>query len=394
MVANIQVLRNFAALAVVWHHLQQQLNLYLGAGYDTWFGIAGVDVFFVISGFIMFHTNPTLRHSPVGFWIDRIIRIAPLYWIATLIVVAMVLVGLNPQGAKSIDSGDVLTSLGFFPDVRADGYPSPILTVGWTLIYEMFFYLTFGLSFFLRSRLTALLVLSVFFAALSLLSEFGQNLPYAITYYMQPITLEFVAGGALAIAYTHVKTLPRRTAQVLGYGLIFVGVWGVFIAADRVGELVNSKFDLRVLTMGVASVAIVAGALALDRGGISPRNPKLMLMGAASYAVYLFHPVIVQFATKALAMVVPLHGEDGLILLAGAGFGSATILGVMIHLWVELPMQRYLKGVTSRLRAAYRRRYPYPPCKPKLLEFKPSNQKQRGDAARVQVRARHLRSLR
>lgn len=388
MVANIQVLRNFAALAVVWHHLQQQLNVYLGASYDTWFGIAGVDVFFVISGFIMFHTNPKLRHSPVGFWIDRIIRVAPLYWIATLIVAAMVIAGLNPTGVKSIDLGDVATSLGFFPDVRADGYASPILTVGWTLIYEMFFYLTFGLAFFLRSRLTALLVLSVFFAALSLLSEFGPNLPYAIKYYMQPITLEFVAGGALAIAYTHVRKLPRWAAQAFGYGLIVVGIWGIFITADRVGELVNSKFDLRVLTMGVASVAIVAGALALDRGGISPRNPKLMLMGAASYAVYLFHPIIVQFATKALAMVAPLQGEDGLILLAGTGFGSAAIIGVMMHLWVELPMQRYLKRVTTNLRAAYRKRRPYPACKPKQLGFEPVRTANRSDASRVRVLAR------
>lgn len=368
MVANIQVLRTFAALAVVWHHLQQQLELYLGVASGTWFGIAGVDVFFVISGFIMFHTHPELPHSPLAFWSDRVIRIAPPYWFATLAVVALYLAGFQPQGLKAVDVGDVLTSLGFVPDIRSDGLESPVLSVGWTLIYEMFFYFLFGLSFFLRSRLTALLALSVFFAAMGLILQLAPNLPYAVRFYMQPITLEFAAGGALAILYARIGGIPSAVARTIGFGLIAAGVVGVFVTADLAGDLVNTKrLDLRTLTLGVSAIAIVAGALVLDRGGIRARNAKLMLLGAASYTIYLLHPLAVQFSTKILASLVGLRGPDGVILLAVAGFGSAVGIGVLFYLKVEHPLHKMLKAFVGALRARYRTSHPYPACKPRRI---------------------------
>lgn len=120
MVRNIQVLRCVAALVVVWHHLQTQLHLQMDMPPLGFHGRAGVDIFFVISGFIMFHTTWDARRRVTRFWIDRVIRIAPLYWLATLAVTGLVLVGFHPAGVMKISLEDVIADMLFLPDIREE----------------------------------------------------------------------------------------------------------------------------------------------------------------------------------------------------------------------------------------------------------------------------------
>jgi peptidoglycan/LPS O-acetylase OafA/YrhL len=348
MVANIQVLRNFAAMVVVWHHLQQHLVVYLGAKIDTWFGVSGVDVFFVISGFIMFYTTRGFKRSTGAFWLDRAIRIVPLYWLATWMLAALFFMGFQPTGVFALDTGDLASAMVFWPDVRADGYPSPPLTVGWTLIYEMFFYLLFGLTFFMKSHWKSLAVLTAAFAGLWICQRLFAPWPYAANFISRPITLEFAAGGLLGILYGRVK-LPRPAIAIpLGYVMILGGIGAILAADFTFHDRLNPPGDLRAVTLGVPSFFIVAGALMLESSGHVWRSKTLILLGGASYALYLFHPLITQALVKVSGMAFEARGPLVDVAVAVSAFAVTTFICVAIHLWVEKPLQQAFKSLTSR----------------------------------------------
>ena len=148
---GIQYLRAVAALAVVVFHAAERsgLNFVVGA--------AGVDIFFVISGFVMWTLAATRPVSTWAFYRDRLLRIAPLYWIVTLVMAVGALAGLFPRIRLTADH--VIASLAFVPHRSpSNGEIWPLLTQGWTLNLEMFFYLIFGLILFLpRERRLAML---------------------------------------------------------------------------------------------------------------------------------------------------------------------------------------------------------------------------------------------
>src|SRR5215471_1422417 len=98
VVFNVQFLRAVAAMLVVVHHLQAMVNANYGTEWSSRFGTFGVDVFFVISGFIMFYTNRTMRRGAREFISNRLLRIVPLYWLATFAMVALFLIGFRPNG--------------------------------------------------------------------------------------------------------------------------------------------------------------------------------------------------------------------------------------------------------------------------------------------------------
>jgi exopolysaccharide production protein ExoZ len=351
-VANIQALRAFAAMAVVWHHLETRINSEMDGPHMGFTGMSGVDVFFVISGFIMFHTTNGSGKTAAQFWLDRFIRIAPLYWLATGLVVALCLLGLHPNATKALDGGDVVAALAFFPDVRADGVPYTVLDVGWTLVFEAWFYLLFGLAFALRSQGKALAALSVLFGALALVRGFAPGLPFALEYWFRPITLEFAAGGALALLWRSraVAGLSQRVLRVGGWVLLSVGLVALLIGGWRLGWRLNHDFELRLIVFGAPAVMIVAGALALEKVGVTVRSPFVLLLGAASYSIYLCHQFVVEGIEKLAGVIVhqvTLPIDLGMILV---GLVTAAALGIGIHRHIELPLTRSLKRFVHRPR--------------------------------------------
>jgi len=150
VIVNIQVLRAVAALMVVCDHILFDWHHSHGNTFPHWFnttvGSAGVDLFFVISGFIMFETTRGRDTSPVSFLAKRLIRIAPLYWLLVIVLAAK----SYEHNPSHFDWEWLVQSLLFLPHVEGDmagaRFPSayfPILFVGWTLIFEMFFYAIF-----------------------------------------------------------------------------------------------------------------------------------------------------------------------------------------------------------------------------------------------------------
>jgi peptidoglycan/LPS O-acetylase OafA/YrhL len=179
IIGNIQLLRGLAALGVVLYHTA---FLFPNGTHTEFYGVA---IFFTISGFIMVHVS---RGDTSHFIRKRLLRIVPLYWFATIVWIVWVNFGFSnppyvyPQWAKwavtdpwqikiwfvqhapnvfNRDMGwSLLRSLAFWPST-----PQPILSVGWTLNIEMFFYVLFGLTLRFSQR-WAPLIASVILIAL------------------------------------------------------------------------------------------------------------------------------------------------------------------------------------------------------------------------------------
>lgn len=146
VIFSIQSLRALAALAVVVVHAADGAAANSGNrhfGEVASIGAAGVDVFFVISGFIMYVTACSRPITPQRFLLDRFSRIVPLYWVATFLLMAVLVVGKAPIP----DIRYLLASLALVP---VD--PLPYLGVGWTLVYEMFFYALLAAALIWRPR--------------------------------------------------------------------------------------------------------------------------------------------------------------------------------------------------------------------------------------------------
>ncbi len=348
MVKNIQVLRAFAALAVVWRHMTLWFETDPGFGLMH-SGRAGVDVFFVISGFIMFHTTQDKSRSTLDFWKDRLIRIVPLYWIITLATIGLFVLGLPSDEVKALNAGDIIAAFGFLPNVRADGDWNPIVNAGWTLTYEMFFYGLFGLTFFLKSQARALALLTVFFVAIWLIGA-RVNFPFPLFRWSQPITLEFAAGGLLALLYRMPMNWPEARARWIAALLIIAGVIGILVNGWIFGDATAEPTPLRTLVYGPFAAMIVAGALLFEKSGVVWNSRTLLLLGAASYSIYLLHSLTLQYAALAWR---ELFGASVIAMpfVAAAGMVTAALVGVAVYLTFERPAHLWLKTRLGRRRA-------------------------------------------
>ena len=304
---SLQYLRGLAAIAVVAMH----------TGWTrTSLGAAGVDVFFVISGFVMVMAGGR-GQTPWAFLRARALRIVPLYWVVTLATILVT--GLD-------DVPRILTSFAFWPHLGFDGGDYPVVIQGWTLNYEAFFYVAFGASLFLaeRRRLVALT------AALLALVALGRCLPplgIAVTTYTGPLLVEFLAGAWVCRAWQGGK-LPsgRGAVALLATGIV------MFAAQFSIGP----SGDWRCLTWGIPALLVVAGTVGLEGGGRVPLLPGLRALGDASYALYLTH-LLVQHQLVAVLSPLPLALALPLMLAA------SVAVALVVHYGIEAPLGTLLR---------------------------------------------------
>jgi exopolysaccharide production protein ExoZ len=260
---SIQVLRAIAACAVVVLHAVPDVHEPIAnAGY----GAAGVDLFFVISGFIM--ANVAQGRSSGEFLRDRLWRIYPLWWIAVLPWLFMV-----PRGPTFIAS-----SLSLWP-VYTGGYYVPVLKVGWTLSFELLFYA--GMAMAIATRRAAPLLLYGLLLVGALASS-STLLHFAGS----PMALEFLMGVAVA-------NLPRRAALGL---LIPIGIALLALTSPETGDVESTlaaQWALtRAIEWGCPAALIVWGALSLEPFFEKRLFDVPVAIGDASYSTYLFHPLV------------------------------------------------------------------------------------------------------
>ena len=343
IINNVQMLRAIAAYCVVFYHAQAFINNFHPGAFTSHLGGIGVDIFFVISGFIMIHTNQDAARSPSQFWRDRVIRIVPLYWMATLLIAGVALTGLRPSGLHHWDAADLLTSLLFIPHVRSDGVQSPILSLGWTLIYEMFFYAVFGLTLMLGQLSRRVLAIAALFLGLWLAGRILEPAGFVAGYYFNPIMLEFAAGCGLGLLYLRTGSVNSRAARTAGTALAVLGVVTGVLGEAVYRDAMFEPAERRVALFGIPAVLIVAGALALERAGYRCTNRFLLLQGAASYAVYLIHPLVLHVTFKALAAMLPTGSGAVSVAIALAALLAVVLAGTWVHLAVEKPLGRALR---------------------------------------------------
>jgi len=249
----------------------------------------GVDIFFVISGFIMIYTTADLFGQPGAarvFLTRRIVRIVPLYWMITaglilIYLVAPKILTLPIEGWRSID-----TSFFFIPDLRANGEIRPIMALGWSLNYEMFFYAVFAVCL-LAPLQRATLYLIGLFVGISILGATVTMPTVALTYWTNSIILEFLFGALLALACRAKFSLSAGAALALIVaGAACAVVLGPFWGMDQVLP--------RFISGGVAATLIVAAAAFGPRLSASWLVTPLVVLGDASYSVYLTHPFAIR----------------------------------------------------------------------------------------------------
>ena len=332
ILTNIQVLRGLAALLVVFVHLQDLVRLGgASQGIFAW-GNSGVDVFFVISGLIMVQATARRPVGPALFMRQRLTRVVPLYWLVTLGVFTLVWLWPGLFSSTDADPIKLAKSLAFIPYQRPDGELHPLVFLGWTLNYEMAFYLLFSVGL-LAGR--ARLVLPLFVLGLAVVAGliFAPTTPLA-RFYTAPVILEFAGGMLLGAGRGR---LPQGRVAALAAAIAGACALVLMLAAPTLWPGVD-----RAVAAGLPALVIVAAALVLEKSGYVAKWPMARRIGDASYSIYLTHFFVTAAVTKLAAKLGMTSWPElaGLMMLA---FGLVILAGLAVHYWVELPLTRLFK---------------------------------------------------
>jgi peptidoglycan/LPS O-acetylase OafA/YrhL len=301
-------------------------------------GNAGVDLFFVISGFIMVVSSRRLVGQADGwrrFISARLVRIVPMYWLAT--TAKLLSIAAVPEMARhtSLTVWNTIASYLFLPSFDGAGIIKPVLPVGWTLSYEMLFYGVFAAALFLaRDPLVVVL------PALAVLTLISLVIPPdwpAITSLASPFLLEFLFGVLIGRAFLAkwLQKVPAAWAVAAGAA----GLVGLAILP------VDGPWERVALWGAAASLAVLGGVIC--EGWLGRRLPDLLIwIGEASYSMYLTHVFILPVVGVALAK----SGMTGAA-LAVTLVSSCVVLSIVTSLiaysWVEAPMTKSLRRLVQ-----------------------------------------------
>jgi len=338
---SIQALRGFAALYVVVFHSGLALA-HADMPALAWLtthvikrGHVGVDVFFVISGFIVAWVailGPKGPETPGEFLVKRAFRLAPPYWLMSV---------LHSTWLNPVSTGVLLSSLAFLPQANVDapyfGYPA--LYVGWSLNYEAFFYALCALGLALFGRRALWLVALVLFTTTIIVPFWHSGVVlrdpealYAWATPLQamaanPLVLEFLLGAGLAWLYAEHR---QRLTPVMAHVLLAAGL-GAFIVSV-IGPV--PTFDL--LARGLPAGALLIGLVAMEYCGLL-RVPRVAVwLGELSYALYLVHPSVIETTHRLVGVLAPEWIGTQLLLFA-VNLALTLALAALLHRYIEQP---------------------------------------------------------
>ncbi len=282
---GLQILRGIAAWIVVFHHMDQSLYEHQGktAIWDFFrhYGAFGVDIFFVLSGYIMFFSVKKKGKDGFSFFVDRVFRIVPVYWAMTIMLILSAQI-FSFGAYKTFYTAETLVkSFLLIPSENPNGYGYvPFLYVGWTLIYEMFFYIVLSVALIIRQK-NALIISVVFLGALPLaLGEFellGRS---------NFLLYEFVAG--VAIAYILGLASKSKHARFL------VSPWYIFpLILINVAAIIilNWGPPTRFITASFIVIAFLLIEPIVKKAG--SKINFFVYLGDISYSTYLVHPIVI-----------------------------------------------------------------------------------------------------
>ncbi len=325
---GIQTLRFVAALLVVLMHSTHYASERLLVNVPIFSnGGAGVDIFFVISGFVMVISSKSLTDRNDGwklFIVRRLIRIVPLYWLLLSVKVLTILFLPSLLRDSTFDPIAIISSYLFLPSYNNEGEIAPILYVGWSLNFEMFFYSLLAIAMALR--IDSLRFITAVFTLLCLLAIVRTPDWPVASFYFDTIVLEFALGMMIARAIGKGLSLPAAVC----IGLILIGSIGLAPTWEKVPTL------WRPLVWGIPAAMIVMGVVGLEPV-LKGHYPQLLLfMGSASYALYLVHPLIAPLVPSAMAR------------LGAASAGLSILLSVIASIFAAALVYHYAETRATR----------------------------------------------
>lgn len=350
----IQFLRAIAVFFVVVSHAGHEIaDLLSGAAVtfdDKRFpGDFGVDLFFVVSGFIMAYVSADAFGRPgaaADFVRRRIVRIVPLYWLMTTAMIGVVLLLPRSVDTATADPRHWLSSYLFVPFARgSDGMIRPVLGLGWSLQYEMLFYALFALGLFLPRRMAAPAVVAMICAVLVAGRHFAEISTVA-QFFSHPIMLEFAGGLVIGHWFNAGRTLPLAACMAsVAAGIVLL------FAAPSFDPGVDHQ---RHLHYGIPAFLIVAGAILYPGAANRKMSPTMVELGEASYSIYLTHPFLLGAMALAaqrfdLVGVVPLPNFVAAF-IAAAIIGSAAA-GFLVHRAIDRRLTRWARELIAPARA-------------------------------------------
>jgi exopolysaccharide production protein ExoZ len=246
-------------------------------------GSAGVDLFFALSGFIMFYISAKGTQAPLKFFKSRARRIIPLYWIATFSMFLMPLASKTIGWSSDLDPEHLTASLFFIGGYHAQGLDVyyPILRPGWTINYEMFFYLIFGTLLAVRNvRLSAALtsLIIIWLIIIGLLTSSSDRI---LAFYTRPIMIEFVYGMLIASVVLRGVVLSKCWAMPI------ILVATAVLALDTL--LLPFHNSQRALVWGLPTALIIFALVSFEVQSCVRWPRFLIITGDVSYSIYLSH---------------------------------------------------------------------------------------------------------
>ncbi len=333
-IISIQYLRGIAAMMVVVVHLHPQLERMGYQGYWPHWLAAGVDIFFVLSGFLMWITTRDRKVGVLEFYRRRAVRIVPLYWLLTSVAVAVMLIAPQLMQTTRFGLFHVIASYFFVMVPNPAGLIEPVLTVGWTLNYEMLYYVIFGLTLVLptawRFAATAIVLVGI-----SMLGWFvvGNDTPI-LKVYTSDIVLEFLLGMGIGWWFSR----PHKGGSAaLGWLLVLGGFAAIALASVFAPEA------SRPLAQGVPSAAIVMGAILLERFQALPRFNVLHTLGDASYSIYLSHAFVLSALSQGWRKLNLDSLPGGRVGFCVVGIVACAVAGLVVYYLMEKPLINLFK---------------------------------------------------
>jgi len=340
MILSIQYLRGIAALLVVLSHIAWK-NIQAGGDTMHWWheaGTFGVDIFFIISGFIMVYITQDMhqKKDTVKIFIKkRFMRIVPLYWFYTLIALAIFI--LMPERVNS-GGGDtqILKSLFLLPLSSTQNY---LVGVGWTLHYEFLFYILFSFGLLLSQKIGNIMVTLAIITSLLFSIFFPmEGLNYIYHTFLNDIFIEF----ALGMLLFHLINNIKRVSMPFSITLIGIGIFQFYYLHTG-----GSFTGVHHIDTGMSAFLICFGVISLEYFWIKRECKLLTTLGNASYSIYLLHPFIlvaVVMINDKLQNILP-KNQIFLIFLM---LISSLIGGYFSYIFIEKNLIKLTKRVFKR----------------------------------------------
>lgn len=338
---SLQHLRVLAASIIVLYHAELQITRLTDGAHQhsLGFGAAGTDLFFAIGGFVLVYTTHNRKDTFAAFLYRRFIRLAPLYWLFTLLMLAVLLISPGHLLTTKGDFWHILFSLAFIPYPHPVlGFDRPFLFPGWVLNNFAFFYLLFGSLLFLSTG-RRVIVLSILLCSLVILKMLFGATSHLLDFYGSTVALDFVQGMFVGWLFLARSEPPWVIAAALA--------GGASIFAAGVLESVSEGAE-RALFWGVADATLLFACVSVEKRWGWPEWRFLSKLGDASYSVFVSHLFALALTTSILRglHLFPVLGVSGARIVF---LGAAWTLGVIVYSAIESPLMRRFNRQRGRV---------------------------------------------